>query len=91
MEEMRRRPHAGTGNDSILNHFQFIEICCDVTKTDLTDFFEQWGFFYVGEIEVMDYQRYQFNVTQEIVDEVKEKIAAKKYPKPTTDITREES
>jgi hypothetical protein len=91
MEEMRRRPDAGKGNDSILNQFQFIEICCDVTRTDLTDFFDQWGFFHVGEIKVNDYGRYRFNVTRETVDEVKARIAAKHYPKPATDITRVES
>jgi hypothetical protein len=91
MEEMRRRPDAGKGDDSILNHFQFIEICCDVTKTDLTEFFDQWGFFYVGKIKVNDYGDYNFLVTQEKVDEVKARIAAKNYPKPTIDITRVES
>lgn len=91
MEEMRRRPDAGKGNDSILNHFQFIEICCDVTQIDLTDFFDQWGFFHVGEIMVDDYGPYRFLVTQETVDEVKARIAAKNYPKPGTDITRVES
>jgi len=91
MEEMRRRPDAGRGPDSILNHFQFIEICCDVTQTDLTDFFDKWGFFHVGEIEVSDYGRHRFNITEEQVDEVKARIAAKGYAKPAIDITTVES
>ncbi len=28
---------------------QFVKACCDVTKTDLTDFFEKWGFFKPGK------------------------------------------
>ena len=91
MEEMRRRPDAGRGPDSILNQFQFIEICCDVTQTDLTDFFDKWGFFHVGEIEVSDYGRHQFTITREQVDEVKARIAAKGYAKPAIDITTVES
>lgn len=87
MEEMRKRPHQGTGNKSINNQFQFIEICCDVTKTDLTDFFDKWGFFYVGDIELTDYRKYKFTVTQQQVDEVKARVAAKNYPKPDLDLT----
>lgn len=87
MEEMRRRPDAGKGDDSILNQFEFIKICCDVGKTDLTDFFEKWGFFWVGELEIGDYGKYRFKITQQMVDQTKAYIAAKKYKKPTEDIT----
>ena len=88
MEEMRLRPDAGRGNDSIRNQFEYIKICCDVGKTDLTDFFEQWGFFWVGELTVKDYRTYQFNITQEMVDETKAYIAEKNYPQPTMDVTK---
>lgn len=91
MEEMRRRPDAGRGDDAILNQFQFIEICCDVTRSDLTGFFEKWGFFHVGEIQGNDYGRFHYRITQATVDEVKARIAAKNYPKPAVDITLVES
>lgn len=87
MEEMRRRPDAGAGNESIRNQFEFMKICCDVAELDLTDFFEKWGFFWVGEIEVDDYGRYRFTVTQQMVDDAKASIAAKHYEKPTEDLT----
>jgi len=87
MEEMRRRPDAGRGDDSIRNQFQFIRICCDVAKLDLTDFFEQWGFFWTGKLTVKDYRTYHFDITQRMVDETKAYIAGKHYPKPATDIT----
>jgi hypothetical protein len=87
MEEMRRRPDAGKGNDSIRNQFEFVKICCDVGKLDLTDFFEKWGFFWVGELSVDDYGKFRFNITQEMVDETKSHIAARKFPKPAEDLT----
>jgi hypothetical protein len=87
MEQMRNRPHAGTGNDSIKNQFEFVKICCDVARLDLTDFFERWGFFWVGELTVNDYHKYRFTITQQIVDETKSYIAKQQYPKPAVDIT----
>jgi hypothetical protein len=88
MEEMRRRPDAGSGNDAIRNQFEFVKMCCDVAQLDLTDFFEQWGFFWVGELTVDDYGKYEYHITQEMVDETKAYIAAKNYPKPAEDLTR---
>jgi thiol-disulfide isomerase/thioredoxin len=87
MEAMRNRPDAGRGNDSILNQFEFVTICCDVAKLDLTDFFEAWGFFYVGEIAVKDYGSYEYTITQQMVDETKSSIANQAYKKPNEDIT----
>lgn len=87
MERMRTQPHKGVRNNSINNMFEFIRLSCDVTQTDLTDFFDQWGFFYVGKINVNDYGRYEFDITQKMVDDTKEYIAAKNYKKPATDIT----
>ena len=87
MEEMRRRPDAGTGDDSIQNQFEFVRICCDVAKMDLTDFFDQWGFFRVGEITLDDYRKYHFTITQTMVDATKSHVAEKRYPKPAADLT----
>jgi hypothetical protein len=87
MEEMRRRPDAGTGNNAIRNQFEFMKICCDVGKLDLTDFFDKWGFFWIGELTMNDYGEYHYTITQEMVDTVKAYIASKKHPKPSEDIT----
>ncbi len=87
MEEMRRRPDAGRGDNSILNQFEFIKICGDVARLDLTDFFERWGFFWVGNLEVNDYRKYNFTITQEMVDDVRSYLARKNYAKPSVDIT----
>lgn len=88
MEEMRRRPDAGRGKDSILNQFEFVKICCDVARLDLTDFFDKWGFFWVGELSVSDYGRFRFSIAQQTVDDTRAAIAAKQYPKPAEDLTR---
>lgn len=87
MEQMRCRPDAGSGNDSIRNQFEFVKICCDVAELDLTDFFEKWGFFWVGELAVEDYDKYQYTITAEMVDDVKSYIAKKQYKKPPVDVT----
>jgi len=87
MEQMRRRPDAGSGNDSIRNQFEFVKICCEVSKLDLTDFFQKWGFFWVGELEVNDYGKYHYTITQSMADETKLAIAEKNYPQPSEDLT----
>jgi hypothetical protein len=87
MEEMRRRPDAGRGDNAIRNQFEFVKICCDVAKLDLTDFFDQWGFFRVGNITVKDYGTFQYQISQLMVDDAKSHIAKRNYPKPEADIT----
>jgi len=87
MEQMRLRPDAGTRNNSIRNQFEFVKISCDVAKLDLTDFFEKWGFFWVGELKVGDYGNYRYTITRQMVDETKAYIAKKQYKKPAEDIT----
>lgn len=88
MEHMRTHPHKGTRNASIHNMYEFIKVCCDLTKTDLTEFFDKWGFFETGKYTINDYSRYDFDITPKMVDEVKQYIASKNYPKPDKDITR---
>ncbi len=88
MEYMRKHPHKGTGNASINNMYEFIKICCDLTKTNLTDFFEAWGFFVTGKFEVGDYGHYVYDITPKMIEETKNYVASKNYPKPDQDITR---
>lgn len=87
MEQMRRRPDAGKGNDAIKNQFEFVKLCCEVGQTDLTEFFDKWGFFWVGDLTMSDYGKYQYKVTQEMVDATKSSIAAMKLKKPAQDLT----
>ncbi|MFI3315728.1 MAG: M60 family metallopeptidase [Rikenellaceae bacterium] len=87
MEHLRNYSKDYERNETINYQFDFIKACCDISKTDLTDFFDKWGFFYVGKISVNDYGQYNFNITQEMVDETKAYIASKNYKQPTIDIT----
>ena len=87
MEEMRNRPHVGLGNESIRNQFEFIKLACELGKVDLTEFFEKWGFFYVGDIELDDYGKYKYTITQKEVDATKAYIAKLGLSKPKVDIT----
>ena len=64
-----------------------MKLCCDVGKLDLTEFFEKWGFFWVGQLTVQDYGKYRYRITPELVEETKAYIARKKYRKPSTDLT----
>lgn len=87
MEALRNKPAPGHGDDSIRNQFEFIKTCCEVAKLDLTAFFEQYGFFWTGELTVNDYRRYQFRITEDMVRETRQAIAAMNLPKPTEDIS----
>ena len=89
MIAMRKQEPLG-GNDpnkSYLNMLEFCRLACMVSKTDLTDFFQRWGFFYVGDINVVDYSRCTYQVTQKEIDALKDEIAGMKFPKPVKDIT----
>ncbi|MGL5787991.1 MAG: M60 family metallopeptidase [Bacteroidales bacterium] len=88
MEHLRNNPHKGTGNESIKNMHEFMKLCCDLTKTDLTDFFRTWGFFENGVYDIGDYSNYKFNISQQDMDDLKQYISDKNYPKPAIDLSR---
>ena len=67
---------------------EFVKTACKVSKLDLTDFFDKWGFFYVGEFETNGYGgRIKYNLTADRVAKVKKEIRNMKLKKPTEDIT----
>lgn len=92
MIAMRKQEPLGGGENSksYLNMLEFCRLASEVSQTDLTDFFQRWGFFYVGEIDVNDYGEYNYTVTQKEVDNVKAVIAKMNLPKPKKDITQME-
>jgi len=75
------------GNDPAKHQLNFVKTACEVSKTDLTDFFDLYGFFYVGEFDYSDYGNYSYKMTQEMVDACKAEIKAMNLPKPTIDIS----
>lgn len=74
-------------NKNWLDMLEFTRLASKVGKTDLTEFFERWGFYYVGKVEGDDYGSFSYDITQEAVDSVKKDIADMKLPKPKKDIT----
>lgn len=88
-EKVRINPNPPTAGDC---QIEFVKIVCDVAKLDLTEFFEAWGFLKPVDIEMDDYGKGQFLVTQDMVTACKAYITGKNYPKPNhkvQDITDE--
>ena len=65
----------------------FVKTACEVSKTDLTEFFDKYGFFYVGNLSYDDYGKYNYVMSQQMVNECKSAIKAMNLPKPKKDIT----
>lgn len=70
-----------------VHQLNFIKTACEISKTDLTDFFDQYGFFFVGNMKYNDYGDYNYEMTQEMVDSCKAAIKALNLPKPKVDIS----
>ena len=71
-----------------VHQLNFIKTACEVSKTDLTEFFNQYGFFKVGTLTYDDYGRYRYDMTQEMVDECKSYIKNLNLAKPTVEISQ---
>lgn len=88
MEYLRNHPSKGWGKHSVNDMYEFVKVTCDLLKTDLTVFFEDWGFFVTGTFHVTDYASQVFEVTPKMVQEVKQYIASKGYPVPDKELSR---
>lgn len=77
----------GADPNPAVHQLNFIKSACEVSKTDLTDFFDKYGFFYVGELEYDDYGKFKYNMTQKMVDDCKAEINAMNLPKPKVNIS----
>lgn len=68
------------------HQIEFAYTCCEVAKLDLTDFFENWGFIREVDATVTDYGIIgKFDIKQQDVDEMKERIKKLGYSKPAHD------
>ena len=93
-EELRKNANTGgddwgdRGANKVADYqLNFIKTVCKVGKLDLTEFFDKWGFFHVGEFPLNDYGKYNYIMTQEMVDSAKQEIKEMNVPKPTQDLT----
>ena len=74
--------------DDARQQLNFMRICCDVSKTDLSEFFERWGMLAVTSGTATDHSSIQnrvnytrnFSITKEDVAELKKH--ASRYKKP---------
>ncbi|MFB2118159.1 M60 family metallopeptidase [Parapedobacter sp. 2B3] len=89
-EDRRPRRRGGwgdRGDNPAPYQLNFIKTACKVGKVDLTDFFDQYGFFYVGDFDYEDYGNYHYSMTQEMVDQCKAEIKAMGLPRPKIGIS----
>lgn len=62
---------------------EFVRTVCDVSQTDLTDFFKKWGYLtpYTGTID--DYGEATFSLSQSQINAVVNEVKGKNYSQPT--------
>ncbi|WP_346237210.1 M60 family metallopeptidase [Niabella insulamsoli] len=83
----RRGGWGDRGANPAVYQLNFVKKACEVSKTDLTDFFEKYGFFWVGQFDYNDYGNYKYELTQEMADECRAAIKAMNLPLPKVDLT----
>ena len=76
-EKVRISPNKATAGEQQL---EFVKMMCDITKTDLTDFFYKWGYLSPYDEIIDDYGAGRFFITQTQIDEVISEIKLKNYP-----------
>ena len=77
-EAIRIAPDPASFGDCQL---EFVKKACEAAHTDLTPFFEKYGFLKPIKIEVDDYGKKLFEVTEETVKQTIKEIRQKNYPK----------
>ena len=85
----RQTDEGGRGHRQKVAEYQlnFVKQACKVSKTDLTEFFDKWGFFHIGKFEMNDYGKYTYEMTPEMVAACKTEVKAMNLPKPVVDMT----
>jgi hypothetical protein len=71
-----------------MHQIKFVEYACDAAQLDLTDFFTKWGFLKPLDLTIDDYGEGQLVINQTMINNVKNRIAAKNYPKPPKGFTQ---
>lgn len=82
-----RGGRGGRNSNPAVYQLNFVSTACKVAQLDLTEFFDKYGFFYVGDIEFNDYGNYKYSLTQEMADACRAEIKAMNLPKPHMDIS----
>lgn len=75
-EDIRKNASPVTDGECQL---EFTKTCCRVAQLDLSSFFEKWGFFKPVDIEMDDYGKKSFSITQAQSTDIKQQINAFGY------------
>lgn len=87
-EHYRVNPDIGTTfKDSGPLQLDFVRNVCNLSQTNLLDFFKAWGFLTPIDVIVNDYGGRTLKITHKDIDQLISEIEAKGYPKPKKDIT----
>ena len=70
----------GLTEDLGLCQLEYYEACCAVAGQDLTEFFDNWGFFRLIDEEYSQYGSAHYTVTQERVDASQARVRAMNLP-----------
>lgn len=80
-ERVRTSPDKSNAGEQQL---EFVRAMCEITATDLTDFFTRWGYLTPFDSTVEDYTPGNFLITQRQIDQLLDEIKTKNYS-PMTD------
>lgn len=69
-----------------LQILDFVRVVCNISKTNLLDFFEQWGMLRPMDLFIDDYGVKNIVLTQTEIDNLKSEIQSKGYPKPRIEV-----
>ena len=87
-QHFRTTPDVGTTfQNSGELQLDFVRTACNISRTNLLDFFQTWGFLTPVDVVVKDYGDRILKITQQDIDNLVAEIEAKNYPKPQMDIT----
>lgn len=78
-EYVRINPDLPTAGEQQL---EFVVNASKAAGMNLLDFFEKWGFLTPVDMEIDDYGKSRFTVTEEQVDEIRRRVEALGYAKP---------
>ncbi len=80
-EQIRLNPDPPTDGECQL---EFVRIVCDVAQTDMTEFFQAWGFLTPVDMDIEEYGvTRNMKITQAQIDDLIDYIAAQGYPAPS--------
>lgn len=74
------------GENQGMNQLDFVRQVCDISRLNMLDFFEKWGFLYPVKTTLNDYGNKAFEITEEQIRLLKEEINGKGYRMPRANV-----